>query len=98
MDTRSDDASIVQAIVSLAHGLKLKVVAEGVETEAQVEALKALGCDQYQGFHFSPAQPPEEFERLIRAQLHDERLGTQDDQDTAQTHSKLAALRTSGSG
>ena len=45
MDTRADDASIVQAIVSLAHGLHLKVVAEGVETEAQLEALKGLGCD-----------------------------------------------------
>ena len=66
MDTRSDDASIVQAIVSLAHGLKLKVVAEGVETAAQVEALKALGCDQYQGFHFSSRMPPVEFEGLIR--------------------------------
>ena len=45
MDTRKDDASIVQAIVSLAHGLRLKVVAEGVETQAQLDALKALGCD-----------------------------------------------------
>ena len=94
MDTRSDDASIVQAIVSLAHGLKLKVVAEGVETEAQLDALKALGCDQYQGFHFSPAQPPAEFERLIRAKLQDDRRRSQDDLDPAQTNSKLARLRT----
>ena len=65
MDTRADDASIVQAIVSLAHGLNLKVVAEGVETEAQVEALRVLGCDQYQGFYCSPALPPAEFEELL---------------------------------
>ena len=94
MDTRADDASIVQAIVSLAHGLRLKVVAEGVETEAQLDALKALGCDQYQGFHFSPAQPPAEFERLIRAKLQDDRRRNQDDLDPAQTNSKLARLRT----
>jgi EAL domain-containing protein (putative c-di-GMP-specific phosphodiesterase class I) len=96
MDTRSDDASIVQAIVSLAHGLKLKVIAEGVETEAQLEALKALGCDQYQGFHFSPAQPPEEFERLIRAHLLEERPRSQDDLDPDQTHSKLAGIKAGG--
>jgi EAL domain-containing protein (putative c-di-GMP-specific phosphodiesterase class I) len=67
MDTREDDTSIVRAIVSLAHGLRLKVVAEGVETRAQLEKLKALGCDQYQGFHFSPAVPPQKFEVLLRA-------------------------------
>lgn len=68
MDTREDDTSIVQAIVSLAHGLRLKVVAEGVETPAQLEALKTLGCDQYQGFHFSPALPAAQFEQLLRTQ------------------------------
>src|SRR5690606_22083784 len=66
MDTREDDTSIVRAIVSLAHGLRLKVVAEGVETSAQLTALKALGCDEYQGFHFSPALPPAQFEQLLR--------------------------------
>jgi EAL domain-containing protein (putative c-di-GMP-specific phosphodiesterase class I) len=66
MDTREDDTSIVQAIVSLAHGLRLKVVAEGVETRAQLEALKSLGCDQYQGFHFSAAVPAGQFEQLLR--------------------------------
>jgi diguanylate cyclase (GGDEF)-like protein len=52
--TRADDASIVQAIISLAHSLRLKVVAEGVETPEQLRSLKSMGCDQYQGFHFSP--------------------------------------------
>ena len=51
--TRADDASIVQAIISLAHSLRLKVVAEGVETPEQLDALKSMGCDQYQGYHFS---------------------------------------------
>jgi diguanylate cyclase (GGDEF)-like protein len=64
---RSDDASIVGAIVSLAHNLRLKVIAEGVETNAQLELLKTLGCDQYQGYHFSPPVPVAEFECLMRS-------------------------------
>src|ERR1035441_10105162 len=63
---RSDDASIVGAIVSLAHNLRLKVVAEGVETVAQLDLLKTLGCDQYQGYQFSPPVPAAEFESLMR--------------------------------
>ena len=51
--TSADDASIVRAIISLAHGLRLKVVAEGVESAEQVQFLQDLGCDQYQGFYFS---------------------------------------------
>ncbi len=90
MDTRQDDASIVQAIVSLAHGLRLKVVAEGVETEAQLAALKALGCDQYQGFHCSPALPPAEFEQLIRRHAAN---GSPKLHALDATSSKLAALR-----
>ena len=53
--SRPEDASIVRAIVSLAHSLRLKVVAEGVETPAQLDFLKAVGCDEYQGYHFSRA-------------------------------------------
>ena len=91
MATRTDDASIVQAIISLAHSLQLKVVAEGVETTAQLAALKALGCDQYQGYHFSPALPPAEFESLMRAQCAsiDANLVS----DSEPTLSKLAMLK-----
>jgi len=64
---RSDDASIVGAIVSLAHNLRLKVIAEGVETTAQLDLLKTLGCDQYQGYQFSPPVPVADFERLMRS-------------------------------
>src|SRR5262249_46616166 len=63
--TRSEDASIVRAIISLAHSLNLQVVAEGVETEEQVLFLETLGCDQYQGFYFSAAVEPAEFTKLI---------------------------------
>ena len=51
--TDADDASIALAIISLAHSLKLKVVAEGVETQAQLEFLKAQGCDEMQGYYFA---------------------------------------------
>ncbi len=64
--TRADDASIVQAIISLAHSLRLKVVAEGVETPEQLHSLRSMGCDQYQGFHFSPPISAAELSALIR--------------------------------
>ena len=49
----ADSAAIALSIVNLARGLKLKVVAEGVETEAQLGALREMACDEYQGFLFS---------------------------------------------
>ena len=88
---RPDDASIVQAIVSLAHSLRLKVVAEGVETAGQLQFLKNLGCDQYQGYLFSRPLSSVAFEELIRAQPP-EGVSFSDD-DAARTHSKLAGVR-----
>ncbi|HEU4603758.1 MAG TPA: EAL domain-containing protein [Steroidobacteraceae bacterium] len=61
-----DDVSIVRAIISLAHSLRLRVVAEGVETLDQLNFLTELGCDQYQGFYCSPAVPPNDFVALIQ--------------------------------
>ena len=90
--TRPDDASIVRAIVSLAHSLRLKVVAEGVETPDQLDFLKTLGCDQYQGFHFSTPVSPADFEELLRRQRDDEPAG--EESEAERTHSKLAVLRT----
>jgi EAL domain-containing protein (putative c-di-GMP-specific phosphodiesterase class I) len=89
--TRPDDASIVQAIISLAHGLKLKVVAEGVETSEQLQLLRSLNCDQYQGFHFSPALPAEQFGAMVRTWQREADAAS--DQEAARTHSKLAAYR-----
>ncbi len=71
--TSRDDAQIVRAIVSLAHSLHLKVIAEGVETEEQLDFLRRLGCDQYQGFLCSPPVPAEAFARLMREGLKSSR-------------------------
>jgi predicted signal transduction protein with EAL and GGDEF domain len=57
---------IVRTCVSLARGLNLKVVAEGVETEAQAAALRNLGCDQAQGFFYSPPVPAEQLMKMLR--------------------------------
>jgi EAL domain-containing protein (putative c-di-GMP-specific phosphodiesterase class I) len=57
----ANDEAIIKAILAMAHSMGLSVVAEGVETEAQFRALKDLGCDEYQGFHMSPALAAVEF-------------------------------------
>jgi EAL domain-containing protein (putative c-di-GMP-specific phosphodiesterase class I) len=89
--SRSEDASIVRAIISLAHSLKLKVVAEGVESTEQLEFLKTLGCDQYQGYYYSRALPASEFEALVRSKRQDE--PELSESDPGRTHSKLAVYR-----
>lgn len=62
-----EDKAIVGAIVSLANRLGLQTIAEGVETEAQLEFLRAQGCDEVQGYHFSKPLPVEQFEAFVRA-------------------------------
>ena len=63
--TNPDDASLVTAIISLAHNLRLAVVAEGVETEEQLAFLNMLHCDEWQGNLFSTPLPPSEFHKLL---------------------------------
>ena len=58
---------IVQTCITLAHSLKLKVVAEGVETEEQAQALRDLECDQAQGFLYSKPVPADELARMLPA-------------------------------
>ncbi len=62
-----EDAALASAIISMAKSLNLSVVAEGVETDGQLEFLRERGCDEYQGFLFSPAVPADEFETLLKA-------------------------------
>jgi len=61
------DQAIVRAIVQMASSLNLYTVAEGVEDGATLALLGDLGCQQGQGFHWSPAVPPAEFEAFLRA-------------------------------
>ncbi len=59
----SSDSEIASAIIAMARSLRLRVVAEGVETAAQLEFLAGRGCHAYQGYLGSPALPAEDFER-----------------------------------
>jgi diguanylate cyclase (GGDEF)-like protein/PAS domain S-box-containing protein len=64
---KSEGLTIVSSIISLAHALKFKVVAEGVETEEQAQVLLDLSCDQMQGFLFHGVMPGDRFEALMTA-------------------------------
>ncbi len=65
MTTDSDDQAITQAIISMAHSLKLDVVAEGVETKEQLELLKSQNCDIIQGYLFSRPIPADDIPPLL---------------------------------
>ena len=86
LTTTSGGEEIVRAIISLAHSLNLKVVAEGVETSDQLAMLRLLRCDQYQGFLLSGALPPDVLEATILS-----KIGV--NQDIGATQTKLAVLR-----
>ena len=61
-----DDAIIVEAIIALAHGLRLNVVAEGVETAEQLEFMRRRGCDEIQGYVVARPMPAQEFTRYLQ--------------------------------
>ena len=61
-----NDCAIAQAIVTMGKQLRQEIVAEGVETQAQMSFLRGLGCDQLQGYLFSPPIAADEFERMVR--------------------------------
>ncbi|HAM01022.1 MAG TPA: hypothetical protein DCQ30_02155, partial [Acidimicrobiaceae bacterium] len=69
IDSESGAAPIVGAVIELAHTLKLAVVAEGVETDAQFQFLRSHGCDYVQGYRFSPALAADDLEALLRGDL-----------------------------
>ncbi|MEM7252168.1 MAG: EAL domain-containing protein [Pseudomonadota bacterium] len=62
----ADESAIVQAIVALAHSLRLGVVAEGVEVESQISFLQELGCDTLQGYFFGRPAPAADAEKFLR--------------------------------
>jgi EAL domain-containing protein (putative c-di-GMP-specific phosphodiesterase class I) len=67
-DIRADagDASIINAIVAMARGLKLDLIAEGVETRSQLKYLRSQGCREVQGFIFSRPVPGDDLRDLLR--------------------------------
>ena len=67
MTDNADHTSIISAIISLAHALRLKVVAEGVETEPQAQLLRLLRCEQAQGYLFSRPLAAEAIEEKLKA-------------------------------
>lgn len=63
--TNADDAALVTAIVTLAHSLRLRVVAEGIETEQELSFLRLLKCDEGQGYLFAKPQPAERLREIL---------------------------------
>jgi EAL domain-containing protein (putative c-di-GMP-specific phosphodiesterase class I) len=66
LDSDAADRAIVNSTVVLARQLGMSVLAEGVESEAQLSALRAIGCDEIQGFYFSKPVPAQDFYSVIR--------------------------------
>jgi EAL domain-containing protein (putative c-di-GMP-specific phosphodiesterase class I) len=60
-----DDPALIAAIIAMGHSLGVRVIGEGVETEAQLAFLKEHGCDEVQGYLFSPAVPAPEFVQFL---------------------------------
>jgi len=60
-----DDETIVKTIISMGHNLGLKIIAEGVELQEQLDTIKQYQCEWYQGFYFSKPLPADEFEQLL---------------------------------
>jgi EAL domain-containing protein (putative c-di-GMP-specific phosphodiesterase class I) len=67
MMTDSGTAAIVQAIASLGRSLDMRVTVEGIETEAQLEMIRATGCNEGQGYLLGRPCPPQAFEQLLRS-------------------------------
>lgn len=65
LTTSENDAAITRAVITMGHALKLKVIAEGVESAEQLARLRESGCDEVQGHLFGPPLPPEQFAQLL---------------------------------
>jgi len=66
ISTVGDDTTIVKAVIGMARGLKLRVIAEGVETREELAFLRAYRCEEAQGYYFSRPVPQQQFAMLLR--------------------------------
>jgi len=71
IDTIGEDPAIVAAVIGMAQSLRLRVIAEGVETLEELEFLKAHHCDEAQGYYFSRPVPAEQFAKFLKTGLPD---------------------------
>ena len=69
LDEGPQDAAIVEAVIGLAGALGLRVVAEGVETLSQLARVRALGCDEAQGYYFARPAPPANLSQFLRSSV-----------------------------
>ncbi|MDQ3668139.1 MAG: EAL domain-containing protein [Acidobacteriota bacterium] len=90
ISTDPENEAIVSAIITLAHALKLNVIAEGVETQEQLESLRLLKCDEVQGYLFSKPLSVAEFTDLLAERLS---IGTAKDYTTSQLPNRLSVLQ-----
>jgi EAL domain-containing protein (putative c-di-GMP-specific phosphodiesterase class I) len=74
MTASDNDAILVRSAIDLGHNLGLTVVAEGVETDEHVQALRRLGCDIAQGYHFARPMPPDDVVAWLRASGREARV------------------------
>jgi diguanylate cyclase (GGDEF)-like protein/PAS domain S-box-containing protein len=72
--TAPDDTTIVTAMIGMGRSLKLRVVAEGVETQQELDFLKANRCEEAQGYYFSRPVPPQQFAKLLKAGIAEKNL------------------------
>ena len=74
LTTSRNDRAITASIIDIGHHLGMTVIAEGVETDDQLAQLAQLGCDEAQGFLFSPGVPPEDYDAFLVSHRREQRL------------------------